>query len=130
MALENGIYTTILGMDWIYKYGIPIMANDVVGYLVRVTEKEGCIFAVDGRIIPASFDKEHLKLSLARLRKMFEVLSSSGFIADAESDPFPELLPKLQIKFNPNEAIIADRDIVVWKNKKEFVPDDDFGGEI
>ena len=110
------------GIDWIRKYGVPVMAVDFVGYLIRVTEKESCFVGFNNLIIPVSTDKRHIKMTKRRIGRVFDVLHKAHFIEDSSDDPFPEFAPEVVSDFAAERAVKIDRYLL--SPKFEIVPDD------
>ena len=128
MCIRN-IYRMALtdrAVEWCEQFGMPIMAKDFLGYMIRVTKNENCLVGLDNLIIPVSSNPKHPNMTKKRAARVFKVLTNSGFIKYQNSDPFPEMERYNHMNIDLNRAFRIDNEILGRTNDVEI--DDDIEG--
>ena len=118
-------------IDFMEKYGNPIISKDFVGYTILVDEKVAgkvaLAIGLDNSIVPFSLNINK-PLSFRKVKKIINFLIDTNFIKDASYDPFPEFERYNNIKFDINKATHLNGYTMVstFNVEDDFVPDDDF----
>ena len=122
-------------IDFMEKYGNPIISKDFVGYTILVDEKVAgkvaLAIGLDNSIVPFSLDIKK-PLSLRKVKKIINFLINTNFIKDASYDPFPEFERYNNINFNIDKATHLNGYTMIstFNVEDDFVPDDDFDFNI
>ena len=111
-------------VEWCEQFGMPIMAKDFLGYMIRVTKNENCLVGLDNLIIPVSSNPKHPNMTKKRAARVFKVLTNSGFIKYQNSDPFPEMERYNNMKMDYEHAYKID-DAILGRIDNNMDFDDD-----
>ena len=106
------IALTDLGIQFIEQFGTPIFAPDFLGYIIRVTKREGCLIGLDNWLLPYSIDKRKPMMTSRRVHRVYKVLTGKGFLKYVYNDVFPEFERYNNIKFDPSKAFRMDNRIL------------------
>lgn len=119
-------------VDWLAANGTPFATRDFIGYSMAVDKDNGCAVGLDNQIYPFSLNPKKPVMTKRRIRKIVNVLISTGFLKENNSDPFPEFEKCNNIPFDIYQAALLDTYFIdfPYLTHNKFKADDDFTWDV